>query len=180
MKEFMSSEDFKQLNNFRYTGNTAFDLAVSNGRGLPLGAFIMLYAGRAVGKSTICCDIAKRMIEQGIETDVPCKVLYLDMEGSMGLVENMGLVPYMDSGHFIYNSGTLTVKRLEEIYNDILEGKDSFKDVKLVIIDSLKTLTTESMLKKDVEKSHYGLPQKALSEFLLKRSEEHTSELQSH
>ena len=167
----LSSKEFDNLNSFIYTGNTSFDLAVSDGKGMPVGAFITLFAARATGKTTICCDIAKRLIEQHKEKGIPYKVCYIDAENSLDLVKSMGLAEHLDSGDFIYNAGkTITYNQLEELYRDILDGsKDKKgKDIKLVIIDSITEITTEAMLEKTVEKGSYGPNQKACAEFLRK------------
>lgn len=164
----LNRKDFKRLNSFIYTGNASFDIAVSDGRGMPLGTFITLFAARATGKTTLCLDIAKRLLDTHKEKNEPYKIYYIDVEGSLDLVESMGLLEYCDSGDFLYNAALdVTFNQLEQLYRDILGGKVAeLKDVKLVIIDSIGEITTQDFIDKKVEKGSYGPKQKACAELL--------------
>ena len=48
---------------FLETGNIGFDMALSNGLGMPLGSSILIWAEPACGKTTLFADVSKRLIK---------------------------------------------------------------------------------------------------------------------
>ena len=48
---------------FIETGNIGFDMALSNGLGLPIGSSVLLWAAPACGKTTLFADVSKRLIK---------------------------------------------------------------------------------------------------------------------
>lgn len=140
-KEFLSSEsDFVQ--DYVETGICGFDLAISDGKGLPIGGCILMYSAPGSGKSTLCADIAHRLLKKHDEAGLPYKCLYIDTEGgSRNLALNNGLAKYAEKEHgrrLLYRkSGKITWSDVETYYKAILDGDELLKDVKLVVIDSI-------------------------------------------
>ena len=102
MELIKSTLDKEKETNFISTGNIGFDFALSEGRGLPLGASILLWADPGCGKSTLLADISRRLLDIHKSKDQPFKVLYIAAEGSRELMVSMGLQEYMKSKDFIY------------------------------------------------------------------------------
>lgn len=150
---------------FIETNQCGLDLVVSNGRGIPLGGFVSLFSPPGSGKTTILCDMLARVIARHKAMKIPFKAIYLDMEGSIDLVNAMGLGKYIESGDLIYIEKQVTFSNLEKLYNDILEGKEELKDVKFVIIDSITSVNVEAKLEKGVEEADFGVVAKAATEF---------------
>jgi RecA/RadA recombinase len=154
---------------FIETGQVALDLALSNGRGIPLGDFITFFAPPGSGKSTILGDMLKRVLTRYKNMGVPFKAMYIDIEGSKDLLKDLGLSEFIESEDLIYYNGQATYAGLEELYNAILGGEiESLKDVKLIIIDSITSVSTETKLGRGVEEADYGIIAKAASEFFKK------------
>lgn len=161
-KDFVSFED--ELDTvFQETGVVGFDLAISNGRGLPVGGCILLYSAPGSGKSTLCVDIAKRMLAMHEQSGIPYKCLFVDVEGgSKGLVKQSGLASYVTAEHgrrLLYRpSKRTTWNDIEDYCKAILEDDPLFKDVKLIIIDSLSSIMSETMAdeKKAVNAGDFG------------------------
>ena len=63
------------------TCNVGFDLALTNGKGLPRGTSVLFYADPACGKTTLLADVSKRLIQVTQGTEEPFKVLYIASEG---------------------------------------------------------------------------------------------------
>ena len=55
---------------FIETGNIGLDLALSDGKGLPMGASILLWAKPGSGKTTIVADASKRLISLPFKPDI--------------------------------------------------------------------------------------------------------------
>ena len=45
---------------FEETGNIGLDMALTNGKGVEIGSYVILTAGNGAGKSTTCLDLVKR------------------------------------------------------------------------------------------------------------------------
>ena len=58
---------------FIETGNIGFDLALSNGKGIPVGASVLLWADPGCGKSTILADVSKRLLKRSKKNNIPFK-----------------------------------------------------------------------------------------------------------
>ena len=154
---------------FILTGNPSFDIAISNGRGIPVGAFFMITAAKGTGKTTLCYDLVGKLLRRHKASKVPFKVVHLDIEGSKSLAGAFNLDEFVTSGDLLHMTGPVTYKRLEEMYFDIIDKKvPEYKNTKVIILDSIKNVTTDSMIDKDCEKAHYGLTAKAETEFFTK------------
>lgn len=166
VKDRATTDNFSDT--FLLTGNIAFDLAISNGKGLPVGDFIMISSPRGCGKTTLCFDLISRLLKKHKENNIPFKVMHIDIEGSSTLAESFGLKDYLDN-ELVYHPGQVTFAKLENLYNSIIGGQHEVtKDIKVIIIDSIAGVTTQGMVDKDVEKAHFGLVAKAASEFFKK------------
>lgn len=146
-----SAKDFKKT--YQETGVVGFDLAISNGQGLPVGGCILMYSAPGSGKSTLCAEIAKRMLTKNEAAGIPYKCLFIDIEGgSDGLADNMGLAPFCEPEHGCRLNympvGSLTWNRLEEMFKAILANEPPFDDTRLVIIDSLNSIQSEAQADK--------------------------------
>ena len=153
---------------FILTDNVAFDIAVSNGRGLPVGAFIMIAAPKGTGKSTLCYDLIAKLLNKHKSNGIPFQAIHIDIEGSKSLANNFGLGDYIKSGDLIHITGPVTYTKLEKLYQKVIRGDEVVKNVKLVIIDSIANVTTDTMIDKSVEAGHFGLTAKAATEFFTK------------
>lgn len=161
-KEFLQTEeDFIQ--HFQETGVFGFDLAVSNGRGLPIGGCVLMYSAPGSGKSTLCADIARKLLQKNEDAGIPYKCLYIDIEGgSKGLALNNGLNRFVTEEHgrrLLYRRSKCTTwNDIEQMFRDILSGEEHVKDVKLVIIDSITTIMSEAQAdrKSDINKGDFG------------------------
>lgn len=145
------------------TGVLGFDLAISNGKGLPVGGCILMYSGKGSGKSTLCADIARRLLEKHEKAKLPYKCLYIDVEGgSKGLALNNGLSKFVSEEHgkrLLYRKSKRTTwNDIEKIFKLIVDKEEPFKDVKLVIIDSLSVIMSEAMAdeKKAINAGDFG------------------------
>ena len=151
------------------TGNIGFDFALTpEGKGLPLGASILLWADPSSGKSTLLADISKRLLDSSKRTNTPFKVLYIAAEGSRELMMEMGLRKYMDSHDFIYVERALTWRQVEMLYNAILNKHPEYKDVKVVIIDSVNNILSDANVEKSAADGDFGTRAKERSTFYSK------------
>lgn len=150
---------------FVETGNIGFDMAVSNGRGLPLGSSILFWSGPGCGKTTLFADISKRLIKTHKEKGEPFKVLYLAVEGSKELMKSLGLEEYMDSRDFIYVERRFSWSQIELLYEAVLEGKEKYKDVKVIVIDSINNVLSTQKIQNSVASGDYGTQAKERNNF---------------
>ena len=138
------------------TGNIGFDMAISNGLGMPVGSSILLWAAYGCGKTTLFADIAKRLIKSHKSAGKPFKVVYIAVEGSRELMKKLGLKEFMDSKDFIYLEQRLTWRQVEYVYEMVTRGEGAYKDVKLVIIDSVNNVLSDQNLKSSVADGDFG------------------------
>lgn len=141
---------------FLETGNIGLDMAVSDGRGLPIGGVVTFYAAAGAGKTTTCVDVARRLLKKWNAADLPYKILYLDPEGSNNLMHNLGFEKFIENGSFLYQKDSLTFADLQEYCDGIIDGVDEMKDVKLIIIDSLQNIQCSRERKSDLEAGDFG------------------------
>ena len=161
-KDFITDEK-EFITTYQETGVIGFDLAISNGRGLPVGGCILMYSAPGSGKSTLCADIAKRLLDKNEKAGNPYQCLYIDIEGgSKGLALNNGLSKYVSAEHgkrLIYRrSKRTTWNDVENMFRAILDKDEHVKDVRLVIIDSISAIMSETQadLKSDINKGDFG------------------------
>ena len=164
---------------FRETGCVPMDLALTNGKGMPVGASILMYAPAGVGKTTIFADMCRNLLESSLAKGEEYKIVYVDVEGSRNLLLSMGLGKYMISGNLILKEGAITFAQLEDIYAKILawhelDSEDSknskkldpeYKDVKLIIVDSLSQVQSQALMEKGVDDGDFGSNAKERSRF---------------
>lgn len=158
---YKSPEDFKRV--YQETGITGFDLAISNGQGLPVGGCILMYSAPGSGKSTLCVEIANRILRKNEAAGLPYKCLFLDIEGgSDGLAQNTHLMDFASptrGRRLLYKpAGGMTWNDLEEMFKCIENETPPFDDVRLVIIDSLNSIQSEAQAdrKKKINSGDFG------------------------
>ena len=139
------------------TGNVGLDLALTDGKGLPLGSSILLWADPGIGKTTVVGDLCKRLMNMYNTPKKPFKILYLATEDSAGLLASMGLWEYKEKQDFIYIGQGLCWRQVEGIYERILSGnKSPWKDIKLVVIDSVGNVLSDQNMKNSIADGDYG------------------------
>lgn len=153
---------------FVETGNIGFDMAISNGKGLPLGNSILFWGAPGCGKTTLFADVARRLIKSHKAQGEPFKVLYLAVEGSKELMKKLGLREYIDSRDFIYIEKRFTWSQIETFYDMVLGNKGAYKDVKLIVIDSINNVLSEQNVKNSVSSGDYGTRAKERTNFWAK------------
>ena len=153
---------------FIETGNIGFDMAVSNGKGLPLGNSILFWGSPGCGKTTLFADVARRLIKSHKAEGEPFRVLYLAVEGSKELMKKLGLREYIDSRDFIYIERRFTWSQVELLYDAVLAGKGEYKDVKLIVIDSINNVLSDQNIKNSVSSGDFGTKAKERTNFWAK------------
>lgn len=141
---------------FVETGNIGFDMALSNGKGLPLGDSVLFWGAPGCGKTTLFADIARRLIKSYKAKGETFRVLYLAVEGSKELIRSIGLGEYIDSRDFIYIERRFSWSQIELLYEAVLAGKGEYKDVKLIVIDSINNVLSDQNLKNSVSSGDFG------------------------
>ena len=150
---------------FRETGCVPLDLALTNGKGIPEGGSILFYATSGCGKTTIYADMCKNLIERALEKGENYRIVYVDVEGSKELLLSMGLGPYIASGNLIIKTGAITFNQLEDIYEKVLgwyedpsnsKNDEEYKDVKIIIVDSLNMVQSQALMEKAVDDGDFG------------------------
>lgn len=168
MDELNSWAEPEPETEFVETGNIGFDMAVSNGRGLPLGSSILFWGAPGCGKTTLFADVARRLIKAYKANGETFRVLYLAVEGSKELIKSIGLKEYMDSRDFIYIERRFSWGQIESLYEAVLAGKGQYKDVKLVVIDSINNVLSEQNIKNSVASGDFGTKAKERNNFWAK------------
>lgn len=150
-----STEDL--ISTFEETGNIGLDMALTNGKGVEVGSYVILTAGNGAGKSTTCLDLVKRILyrwrKSGIKDN---KIVYIDIEGSKALAYNLGLGDYIEDGTLLYKGGPCHMSQLESICDGILEGKKRMIGTKYIFIDSITNLICEKEQNSTLDKGDYG------------------------
>ena len=141
---------------FVETGNIGFDMAISNGKGLPLGNSILFWGAPGCGKTTLFADVARRLIKSHKDKGEVFKVLYLAVEGSKELMKKLGLREYINSRDFIYIERRFTWSQIETLYEMVLNDKGAYKGVKLIVIDSVNNVLSSQNEKNSVAAGDFG------------------------
>lgn len=142
---------------FEESGNVGLDMALSNGKGIPLGSYIILAAGNGAGKTTTSMDIARRILARWKRNNLTDnKILYIDMEKSKELAKTIGLGEYIKDGTLLYKPGLCSITQLEKISQNILDGKKPYCYIKYMFIDSITNLICEKEMNAEIEKGDYG------------------------
>ena len=150
------------------TGNVGLDLALTDGKGLPLGSSVLLWATPGVGKTTVLGDLCKRLISTYNSKENPFKVLYIDVEDSTGLLTSLGLDKYKKSKDFIHLRKQLCWRQIEGIYNAILNKEPIWEDIKVVVIDSVNNILSDQNIKNSIADGDFGTRSKERSSFYSK------------
>lgn len=155
IKGFKSSKE--ELHTVFYeTGNVGLDMAVSDGRGLPKGGVVTLYAGPGAGKSTTCVDVSRRLLTKWRKEGLPYKIVYLDTEKSSDLIADGGLDEFYKDGSFLYKDDLITFDWLQDLCEDILNDNDDMGNVQLIIIDTLQGVVSKQELTNTLEGGDFG------------------------
>ena len=151
------------------TGNVGLDLALTDGKGLPMGSSTLFWAKPGSGKTTVVVDTSKRLIKKFKGTDTPFKVLYLAVEDSRGLMTALGMDEYIESEDFLYVSNRLCWRQVEMLYEAVLSGQiEKYKDVKLIVIDSINNVLSDQNVKNSAADGDYGTKARERSAFYSK------------
>lgn len=153
VKESMNNKEQEYLQ----TGNLGFDLALTDGKGIPIGGSILLWSTPGVGKTTVVGDICKRLLLQTEGSEEPFRIMYIDTEGSKELLYHLGLKEFMDSKRFLYVSKPLmSWDLISAYYEAVLRDFEEFTGIKLVIIDSITNVLSNANLDKTGSEGDFG------------------------
>ena len=141
---------------FIETGDVGLDLALSDGKGLPLGSSTLFWAKPGCGKTTVVTDACKRLIQAARNRGERFQVLYLAVEDSRSLMSALGMDEYIESGDFIYYAQGFKWSHVETFYQAVLNGHKGYEDVKLVVIDSINNVLSEQQSEKSIAAGDYG------------------------
>ena len=144
------------LPQFVETGNVGLDLALTDGKGLPLGSSILLWAKPGCGKTTVVTDTCRRLIKKYKAKGEAFKCLYLAVESSRSLMSALGMDEYIASGDFLYIPRRLCWRQIETFYQGVLRGHDGYKDVKLIVIDSINNVLSDQNTKSSIADGDFG------------------------
>jgi RecA/RadA recombinase len=159
---------------FLITDCIGIDLALSGGRGLPLGDWITISSPPATGKTTLLGDMSRRLLNKYNKNGVPLKIVYIDVENSKNLLVDLGLGEHILAGNLIHITGRMTFSQLDVLYDSILNQEGKYKGVKVVIIDSITKVISDINAEDNCEKAEFGNDAKALKKFLKKVTPLHT------
>ena len=165
-KESMSHKKTEYMQ----SGNLGFDLALTDGKGIPIGSSILLWSNPGIGKSTLLSDICLRLLKQTENSETPFDILYIDTEGGAEQVINsMGLGEYIDSGRFLYIRQPLITWDLVSVYYEcIFRNLEGYGNVKVVIIDSVTNVMSSANIEKTGSDGDFGSKAKERYFFYMK------------
>ena len=168
------------LTSFIETDCVGVDLAISNGKGIPVGGNILIYGEPGAGKSTLIADILRRIFIKYEAMGKPFRALYIDSENSLSLLNcmgkrslndpnDLGLQKYITVAHLgkpfeykpqqlIYYPNIHSFTEIEEIYDLYLNNatEKEHKDVKIFVVDSLTNLVSTTLQEAAVDKADFG------------------------
>ena len=150
------------------TGNVGLDLALTDGKGLPLGSSTLFWAKPGSGKTTIVADASRRLIQAAKNRGEVFKVLYLAVEDSRALMSSLGMDEYIESGDFIYYARGFCWRHIETFYEAVLNKYKGYEDVKLIVIDSVNNVLSDQNMKNSVADGDFGTKSRERSQFYSK------------
>ena len=150
------------------TGNVGLDLALTDGKGLPLGSSTLFWAKPGSGKTTIVADASRRLIQAAKNRGESFKVLYLAVEDSRALMSSLGMDEYIESGDFIYYARGFCWRHIETFYEAVLNKYKGYEDVKLIVIDSVNNVLSDQNMKNSVADGDFGTKSRERSQFYSK------------
>ena len=150
------------------TCDVGLDMAISNGKGIPIGGSILIWAEPACGKTTLVADMCKRLLDTYKAKGEPFKILYIDVEGSRDLLNSIGLEQYVESKDLTYIDRSVRWRQVGDIYDKIVQRKSGYEDFKLVIIDSVNYILSDSNEEKSIADAEFGTKAKERSNFYSK------------
>ena len=141
---------------FIETGDVGLDLALSDGKGLPLGSSTLFWAKPGCGKTTVVTDACKRLIQAAKNRGEKFQVLYLAVEDSRSLMSSLGMDEYIESGDFIYHARGFRWRHVETFYEAVLNGYKGYENVKLIVIDSVNNVLSDQQSEKSIADGDFG------------------------
>lgn len=157
-KEYIITEDTNDSIQAIHTGSISLDFATGIG-GIPIGRFTEIYGAESCGKTTLCLNISKQVVNSGK------KVLYLDMEHGIDYSYVNAVVGELDKENFI-----LVAPDLSDECFDIAEVGIRSGEFTLIVIDSLGNLVSKLERENPFEKDTMGRISRDLSKFLRRNS----------
>ena len=150
------------------TGNVGLDLALTDGKGLPMGSSTLFWAKPGSGKTTIVADASRRLIQSAKNRGEVFKVLYLAVEDSSALMSSLGMDEFIESEDFIYVGKQLCWRHIETFYEAVLNGYGKYNGVKLIVIDSVNNVLSDQNMKNSVADGDFGTKSRERSQFYSK------------
>jgi RecA/RadA recombinase len=150
------------------TGNVGLDLALTDGKGLPMGSSTLFWAKPGSGKTTIVADASRRLIQAAKKRGEIFKVLYLAVEDSDALMTALGMDEYIESGDFIYIARQFCWRHIEAFYQAVLTDYKEYAGVKLIVIDSVNNVLSDQNMKNSVADGDFGTKSRERSSFYSK------------
>lgn len=141
---------------FLETGDVGLDLALSDGKGLPMGSSTLFWAKPGCGKTTVVTDACKRLIQAAKSRGEKFQVLYLAVEDSRSLMSALGMDEYIDSGDFIYHAQGFKWRHIEWFYQGVLNHCKGYEDVKLIVVDSVNNVLSDQQSEKSIADGDFG------------------------
>ncbi len=141
------------------TGALSIDVSTGIG-GIPLGRVSEVYGPEGGGKTTICLEIARNALLAGF------KVLYVDTENSLDYGYTSDILGDYDAENFL----VLQPKSGEDALKIAEAGIET--DYKVVIFDSIASLSPVKELEDDFDKAHIGLSPRLTAKFLRRQINE--------
>ena len=150
------------------TGNIGLDLALTDGKGIPMGSSTLFWAKPGSGKTTIVTDASRRLIQAAKNKGEVFKVLYLAVEDSSALMSSLGMDEYIDSGDFLYIPASFCWRQIETFYEAVLNGYGKYEGVRLIVIDSVNNVLSDQNVKNSVADGDFGTKSRERSSFYSK------------
>ena len=150
------------------TGNVGLDLALTDGKGLPMGSSTLFWAKPGSGKTTVVADASRRLIQAAKNKGEVFKVLYLAVEDSSALMTSLGMDEYRESGDFLYIAKGFCWRHIETFYEAVLNDFGPYAGVKLIVIDSVNNVLSDQNMKNSVADGDFGTKSRERSQFYSK------------